>query len=462
MYKNKIVNHVRSLRQKLSNQMGLPFQDILPANQVAEAIEAEKIKFRDCLFTPWVTLWAFLAQVLDADRSCRKAVSRVISYCAVIGLPIPSALTGGYCRARKRLAEDLVYRLMRGSGLSLQEKATGDFLWCGRFVKTVDGSSVSMPDTPENQKEYPQHSNQAQGCGFPVARIVVLFSLATGAVMDLVFGSLHVAENILFRQLWSQLAPRDVLLGDRGFFSYANIASLLRKDVDTVLRLAKSGRVKFQKIKQLGPNDQLIIWKRPLSCPRGMSKAEFKGLPEYLTLRLVHFRLDVPGFRSKEIFLFTTLVNPVVYPLVKLAELYRLRWQCELNLRDLKTSMQMEIVGGKAPEMVRKEVYTHILAYNLIRSLMWNAAIAYNLPPLRLSLKGAIQHLSVFAPIISTAPPTVAHSLYSHLLRAMAETLPNRPNRIEPRRKKRRPKSYGWLQQPRDLLKEQLKQGVAA
>jgi hypothetical protein len=462
MYKDKIVNNIRSLRQKLSNKMGLPFQDILPAEQVAQAIEAEGIKYRDCLFTPWVTLWAFLAQVLDADQSCRKAVSRVVAYCVVIGLPMPSALTGGYCRARKRLDENLLHRLMRLVGLSVQEKATEDFLWCGRQVKIVDGATVSMPDTPENQKEYPQHSRQAKGCGFPIVRIVVFFSLATGAVMDLVFSSLHVGENILFRQLWSQSTSGDILLGDRGFFSYANIASLLAKGVDTVLRVAKSGKVKFEKEKQLGPNDQIVTWKRPQSCPKGMSKEEFKSLPESLRLRLVHICIDIPGFRTKEIFLVTTLLDPVAYPLVKLAELYRARWQCELNLRDLKTSMQMEIVNGKTPEMVRKEIYAHILAYNLVRSLMWNAATSYKLPPLRLSLKGAIQHLTVFAPLISTASSPVAQSLSLCLLRALVDTLPNRPNRIEPRRKKRRPKSYGWLQQPRDELKDKLKKEVAA
>jgi hypothetical protein len=462
MYKDKIVNDVRSLRQKLSNQMGLPFQDILPAEQVAQAIKAEGVKYRDCLFTPWVTLWAFLAQVLDADGSCRKAVSRVVAYCAVIGLPIPSALTGGYCRARKRLSENLLYRLMRWAGLSVQEKATGDLLWCGRRVKIVDGSTVSMPDTPENQKDYPQHSSQAKGCGFPIARIVVFFGLATGTVVDLVFGSLHVGENILFRQLWSQLIRGDILLGDRGFFSYANIASLLGKGVDTVLRLAKSGRVKFEKIKQLGPNDQLVTWNRPSSCPKGMSREEFKSLPQSLTLRQVHFHIDIPGFRSKEIFLVTTLLDPVACPMVKLAELYRARWECELNLRDLKTSMQMEILGGKTPQMVRKEVYAHILAYNLVRSLMWNSATYYNLPPLRLSLKGSIQHLTVFAPLISVLPEPIALSLFIHLLRAMAETLPYRPNRIEPRRKKRRPKSYGWLQKSRDEFKGELKKELAA
>jgi hypothetical protein len=462
MYKDKIVNRIQSLRQELSNKMGLAFQDILPAEQVAKAIEAEGIKYRNCLFTPMLTLWTFVAQVLDADRSCRKAVSRVIAYCAVIGLPAPSALTGGYCRARKRLSENLLHRLMRDVGHSLQARATGNDLWCGRHVKIVDGSSVSMPDTAENQQEYPQPSTQAEGCGFPIARIVVLFGLATGGVMDLVFSSLHVGENVLFRQLWSQLTCGDVLLGDRGFFSYANIASLLDKSVDTVLRLAQSGRVKFEQQKQLGPNDQLVRWRRPHNCPRGMSKEEYKSLPEYLTLRLVHFRIDTPGFRSKEIFLVTTLLDPLACPLVKLARLYRDRWECELNLRGLKTSMQMEILGGKTPQMVRKEVYAHILAYNLVRSLMWNAAASSYLLPLRFSLKGAIQHLSVFAPLITTVSSPAAQTLSLYLLQAIAETLPNRHNRIEPRRKKRRPKSYGWLQQPRNVLKDKLKKESAA
>lgn len=457
MYKRNIVNHIKSIRQKMINLMGLPFQNILPAEEIGQAIKEEGITFRERIFSPCVTLWAFVAQVLDADHSCRKALSRVIAYSTQIGLTIPSPFTGGYCRARMRLAEGLLHRLMCWVGFSLEEKAKGENLWCGRHVKIADGSTVSMPDTPENQKEYPQHRNQAKGCGFPIARVVALLSAVTGAIWDLAFSSIHVGENPLFRNLWSQLKEGDVLLTDRGFCSYANVASLLKRGVDSVFRLPKGRKFTFQEQKILGPGDKLIIWTRPRCCPKGMSKEEFKNLPESITVRLVHFCIEIPGFRSKHIYLITTLLDSVTYTLVKLAELYRIRWQCELNLRDLKTTMQMEILNGKTPQMVRKEVLAHLLAYNLIRSLMWDAAILHNVTPLRLSFKAAIQHFCVFAPKISTAIDSIAKKLITQLLILLASAiLSNRPNRLEPRLKKRRPKAYGWLQQPRDELKRRL------
>jgi hypothetical protein len=457
MYKQRIVNHINCLRQKMINLMGLPFQDILPAEKIGQAIKEEGISFRERIFSPWVTLWAFVAQVLDPDHSCRKAVSRVIAYSVQIGLAIPSAFTGGYCRARKRLAEGLLHRLVCWVGFSLEEKAKEEDLWCGRHVKIADGSTVSMPDTPENQKEYPQHRNQAEGCGFPIARIVAIISAVTGAIWDLAFSSIHVGENPLFRNLWDQLNGGDVLLTDRGFCSYANVVSLLMRGVDSVFRLPKGRKFTSQEQKILGPGDKLITWTRPKCCPKGMSKEEFENLPESITVRLVHFCVEIPGFRSKHIYLITTLLDPVVYPLVKLAELYRIRWQCELNLRDLKTTMQMEILNGKTPQMVRKEVLAHLLAYNLIRSLMWDAAILHRVPPLRLSFKAAIQHFSVFVPIISAAIDIIAKKLITHLLILLASAiLPDRPNRFEPRLKKRRPKAYGWLQQPRNELKKGL------
>lgn len=210
-----VTNRVKILKQKFSQSLGLPFRELLPESVIRQAIDELKIKYRCRLFDPFVTLWVFLSQVLDLDKSCHNAVSRVIAYLVSEGVEIPSPDTSAYCQARSRLPENLLEKLFGQAAQSLEEKVTIEYLWCGRNVKIIDGSNVSMPDTVDNQKAYPQPSSQRPGCGFPIAKIVVMFSLATGAAVALALDTLNTHDIQLARKLYRFLKPLDVLLGDR-------------------------------------------------------------------------------------------------------------------------------------------------------------------------------------------------------------------------------------------------------
>ncbi|MEW6406875.1 MAG: IS4 family transposase [Chloroflexota bacterium] len=412
-------------------------------------------------FPPAITLWTFLSQVLSEDGSCRQAVSRVIVFFKHHGWDPPSSETGAYCRARHRLSEGLLARLVHQTGADLEAQRPASSLWHGFRLLAADGTGISMPDTPENQAEYPQPSSQAPGCGFPVMRLVVIFSLVTGALLQYAWGSLHASEMVLFRALLTQLTSGDLLIADRYYGVFAVMAGLHQRGAQGVCRVAASRITDFRRGKHLGKDDHLIAWQRPTIRPRNLSDEEYAQLPAQLLLREVRGKIDVPGWRTRTVILVTTLLDPIRYPRQQLLDLYALRWQCELRLRDLKVSLHMDVLRTRSPEMVRKELLAHLLAYNLIRSLLWVAAENHHLDPMRLSFKGAAQHVRTFAPILAaTSARAVRAALFSHLLDLLArEVVPIRPERAEPRLKKRRPKSYGWLQKPRYLCQRLIKLG---
>lgn len=365
---------VEILKQKFANSIGLPFREVLPESVIVEALAAEKVEYRDRLFNPIVTLWAFLSQVLDSDKSLQNAVSRIIAWLAETGVAIPSTDTGGYSKARIRLKEGLLNRLLSLTAQKLSDQAESQNLWCGRHVRICDGSSVLMSDTKANQAVYPQHANQAKGCGFPIAKIVVVFSLATGAVMDVLIAAFKTSEVVLARQLYHHLLPGDVLLADRALGSYVDLVLVQYQQADAVFRKHQSRKSDFRRGKKLGIGDHIVTWHKPKSRPNGMTPEEFVALPDQVQVREVHLLIRQQGFRSKEIILVTTLVDCKVYTKAKLAQLYKLRWEVEVDLRHVKTTLGMEMLRGKTPEMVRKEIYVHLMAYNLLRALMWEAA----------------------------------------------------------------------------------------
>jgi hypothetical protein len=331
---------------------------------------------------------------------------------------------------------------------------TPENLWHGRRVLIVDGSSVSMPDTPANQAAYPQPGRQKPGCGFPVARFAALSSWSTGVVVEAEIDSLAVHERTLFHRLWHHLVPGDVLLGDRGFCSYADLVVLKQRGIDAVLRIVQRKRADFRQGRRLGSDDHLVTWTKPYARPRWLSPDEFDALPEDIMLREIRFRVDVAGFRSREITLVTTLLDPVAYPKAALMALYRDRWLIELDLRHLKVSMHMDILRGKSPDIVRKEFWAHLLAYNLLRGLMAEAA-EFNCPVARrLSVKGSLQRLAVSVPRFLNVTHALRESLRTHLLREIRnDPVPNRPDRIEPRSRKRRPKPFPSLVVPRRVAR---------
>jgi hypothetical protein len=435
------------------------FNQFLCTEDISDVVSAAPYLWRDRIWTPMQTLWTFLIQVLSVGCSCRQAVAHSLAEQAVSGKqaiasPDPSA----YCQGRTRLPLSLFKSAVQLVGQRLEETVASAYLWCDRRVWIVDGSSCSMPDTPELRATFGQPDNIKTGCGFPVAKIVTMFSWATGAVRDVAIGAYRSSELILWRQLWGQLQPGDIVLGDRLYCVYSYLSELLQIRCDGVFRLhgGRSRALNFRQGKYLGKNDRLQIWTRPIQCPKGISQACWQSLPTTLTVRVIRFATQVPGFRSKTIMVATTLLDPKAYPLEHIAALYRDRWTAELRLRDIKTTLRMDVLRCKSPQMVKKEIYMHFLAYNLIRVLMWQASRIHHRPLHRLSFAGTVQRFEVICPyLLLFSGPQHITVLCKLLLSWIAhDVLPNRPNRVEPRALKRRPKQYDLLNKPRHLMKE--------
>ncbi|MDZ4872194.1 MAG: IS4 family transposase ISAcma16 [Chroococcidiopsis cubana SAG 39.79] len=445
------------LKEKFTKSLGLPFQELLPESAIQQVLDELKIKYRCRLFDPFVTLWAFLSQVLDTDKSCHSAVSKIIAYLAGEGVELPSTDTSGYCQARARIPEKLLEKLFGRAAKSLEEKVTCEYLWCGRNVKVIDGSTVSMPDTLENQKAYPQPKTQKPGCGFPIAKIGVIFSLATGAAVALCIDVLNTHDIKLARKLYQFLNPLDILLGDRAFCAYADIAAIKNLGCEAIFRKHQSRTTSIRKGRIVGNCDKLVTWYKPKICPKGLSKDDFDALPPSRTVREIYYYIIIPGFRTQRVSLITTLLDTTTYSSLKLVELYGKRWHVELDLRHLKSTLGMDVLRCLTPSMVRKEIYVYLLAYNLLRSLMWSAGTTYGTSPLRLSLQGTRHHLNNFIPQLLVATSTQRHQIYRTFLKVIVhKVVPTRPGRSEPRVRKRRPKSYPLMKQPRHELRRQL------
>ena len=450
---------IELLRTQFAQADGLAFADVLPAERIETALQEEGAAWRDCVYTPLLTLWAFLGQVISPDGSCRAAVARVLAWLVSRGEPTCTPQTGPYCKARARLPESLFVRLMRETGAALHQAAVADWRWLGRRVKVVDGSTVTMPDTEENQAAYPQQAQQQPGLGFPIARLVVVFCLACGTVIDAALGRYQgkkTGENALLRTLTAAFAPGDVLLADRYFSGYFDIAFWKQHDVDVVTQLHQRRRCDLRRGRRLGPNDHVVIWTKP-PRPAWMDEATYASMPDELVVREVRVRIAVSGFRTKVVVVVTTLLDAEEYSAGDLAELYRARWHAELDLRSLKITLGMDVLRCKTPEMVRKEVWAHLLAYNLIRTLMAQAAEETGCTPRDLSFKGTLQTMKEFAERLLDARGQTREQLYVWLLLAIgAHQVNDRPDRIEPRARKRRPKQYPRLTQPRRVARKQL------
>jgi len=399
-----------------------------------------------------VTFWAFLSQVLSPGSPCREIVRKVQAWHATRRLPIPGTSTGAYCQARARLPLQTLHNIQAHTARKLQRGVISEQLWLGRHVKVIDGTGVSMPDTPENQAVWPQHTNQAEGCGFPIAKLVGCFCLSSGALLGLEEGNQHIHESRLFRKQHGLLRNGDVALTDRGFCSYSSIAELLSKGVDTVMRIHHARPTDFRKGKCLGSKDRLVTWTKPAVQPKDYSNQEWQALPETLTLRMLHIQVDIPGFRTESIVIVTTLTDPIAYPAEELAKLYLRRWSVELFFRDIKITLGMDVLRCRTPEMVRKEIALHVIAYNLVRGLMQQAAALYEADLTRLSFKGTVDTLRQWTETFNGAHsrPREQRRLFDQLLKIIAEdTVPSRPERSEPRVRKRRPKNYPLMTRPR-------------
>jgi len=461
----------RRFRLVLTSMMAsdrLPFSDVLPEEKIQQAFDEEEADFgqgEDTIYTPAVTLWASLTQCLfkEEARSYAATVARVVVLMVALGKKPPSDNTGTYSKARAKLPEKVLRRLTREVAEASEDAAPVGWLWHGRHVKLGDGSTVSMPDTEANQKAYPQQSTQPDGLGFPLARIVVLLSLATAMVCDLSIGPYagkETGETALFRQLMEGLRPGDVFLADRYFCSYFMVCLLMEIGVDVVVRLHQRRTADFRRGRQLGKGDHVATWSRP-ARPKWMDVETYERMPRAIKVREVQVNVNQPGFRVESLVVVTTLLDAREYTKESLAELYHKRWLVELDIRAIKCTMGMDVLRCKTPEMARREIWSCLLAYNLIRKAIMEAC-GKKLTPRQLSFTAAMQKIiSSHQVLLLVDEATGAQLVARHLKDLASHRVGNRPDRVEPRAIKRRPKPHALLTKPRQEARNELLSGKA-
>jgi len=424
----------------------------VPRREIARILAELHYEFRDRLYTPVVTVCMMLLQALNQDCSQRNAVASTMTARRAKGCTTGSWDPSAFCAARHRLRFALLHHLVQAVAARLQRAARPHF-WHDRRVLLLDGSTVSMPDTPENQRSFGQPSAQKPGCGFPVARLGALFCATTGALVEAVIGSYVQSEYALWRAMLHVLRAGDVVVADRYYGSFANLALLRARGVDAVMRLHQR-----RPFRRTGRRDYTTVWRKPQVRPAWLSEQEFQALPEVLRVRLIRCRIRRPGKRTQRIVLVTTLLDRTLYQAEELAALYGRRWEVEVDLDHLKTTLGMDVLPGESPEVVMKEVWAHFLAYNLLRALMWEAGERYGVNPLRISLKGVVQLIFAHRNLAGTFTPRYVVRLIIDAIQS--NRIPHRPDRYEPRARKRRPKEYDLLNKPREVLRRALPCGA--
>lgn len=445
-------------RTQFAQHASLAFSEVLPAQAVIDGLKSLGVVYYESLYNPVTVLWLFLSQVMHANPTLGATVERFLAWRLGQGMPPCSSDTGAYARARQRLPEALLALLTRRTGREAERAAPGEWRWQGRVVKVFDGSTVSMPDTSENQAAYPQSRQQAPGVGFPLARIGVLFCLSVGTVLDLDirrWAGKFQSELAMLREMFALFDSGDVLLSDRYLCSYMEIAVLRSRGVDFVGRMHAHRNVDFRRGRQLGPKDHLVEWIKP-ARPEWMSPQEYAALPETMAIRELAYQLVRKGYRTRTIVVATTLLDAELSPGTEIGELYHLRWDAEINLRSLKTFMNMDVLRCRTPVMVRKEIWAHLLAYNLIRTVIAQAATIHARHPRTISFTRTMRTLEAFRPTLAHACSQQLPQLYEQLLTAIvSHEIGNRPDRLEPRQRKRRPKTYKLMTQPRNKARRQ-------
>lgn len=442
-----------AVRARFVRNEGLPFADILTEESIQDVLHEHGVRYRDRVFNPVTTIWGFLSQVLSEDHSCRDAVSRIIAHRVANDHTVCSPNTASYCKARSRIITNVLSTLARQTAQELQTGVDRQWKWHGRSVFIVDGSHVSMPDTPENQAVYPQPPNQKPELGFPLARITVLLSLATGACHDLAIASYQgkgTGETNLFRRMYDTLKPGDVVVADALFDDYFIVWELNQRNIDLVAR-AQYERT-GSRLLETSPEGDLLVWQRP-NKPRGMTGAQYRAYPKSLAMRQVTVDARDKNNRARQFKVVTTILERSIDG-KQIGDLFERRWEGEVDLRSIKSTMQMDILRCKTPDMVHKEIWTHLLAYNLLRTVMAVAADENDTEPRKVSFKGAKQALTAFAPKIEAAQPKDRARLIDAMLTTIAyHRVGGRPGRWEPRARKRRPKPGARLTQPRHVAK---------
>jgi hypothetical protein len=423
------------------------FFNLLTGPELLEVTESHLPEHRERLYPPTVVLSMFKKQALNTDGSCQKAVNGWAAQRQAEGLGVQSVRTGAYCKARQRLPVPMVTALTHAAGRLVSARAKAGWRWRGRTVKLVDGTGISMPDTAENQRCYPQPNTQAEGVGFPLARIVGVICLATGALIDAAIGP-HAgkggSELGLLRRLDTAFSLGDVILADAFYCNYFLIAPLIAAGVDVLFEQHGARHTDFRRGTSLGRRDHLVRWPKPKARPPWMTQQQYDEFAEELTVREVKVDGQI---------LVTSLLDLRKVRKSELDQLYARRWNVELDLRNIKTTLGVEVLRCHTPQMVEKELWVHLLAYNLIRLLMAQAALEADVHPRQPSFKHTVQLWTEWTVrrVDLTADPAT-------LFRLIAQpTVGNRPRRIEPRARKRRPKSYPWLKVPRTEARENVR-----
>lgn len=440
----------------------LPFADVLTGTAVEEALADQGVHFgtsRTAVYTPPLTLWGFISQGVHKEKACLPAALRIGVLLLALSRPAGDCNSGTYCRARAKIPYRILRRLAVQVGRRLERQVPEAWLWHGRHIHLVDGFTVQAPDTPENQQCYPQPRSQKPSLGFPLLRLVVVLSLVTACVQDLAYGpskGKKTGEPALFRSLLAEMVAGDVVVFDRYYCSYFMVALALRHGLDLVVRLHQRRSCDFRRGQRLGPDDHLVVWQRP-PRPTWMTDAEYQTIPETLTVREVRVRVAEPGFRVETLVVVTTLTDADGYGSEAIGDLYRQRWQVELDIRALKVSLQMEYLRCRTPFMIDKELWANVLSYNLVRKVAAQAAQLHHRQPRAISFTATKQAVEVAWQPLSTAPAAQQLELGQHLLKELSkQRVGDRPNRCEPRAVKRRPKAQALLTKPRAEAKAEL------
>jgi hypothetical protein len=417
------------------------FFNLLTSPQLLESVEMQLPEHRERTYPPTVTLAMFLGQVMSADGSCQNAVNQANVSRLLSGLAPNGTSTGGYCLARQRLPLEMVKCLTQKTGELVSTSTPRKWLWRGRHVKQVDGSTILMPDTEDNQAHYPQHGQQNVGVGFPLARLVAVISLSTGVVQDVAMGAYKgkgTGEHGLFRELMDAFVEGDIMLADSYYCSYFLIAALQARGVDVLFEQHGARPTDFRRGQKLGAREHIVRWSKPVK-PSWMSLEDYQICPDEIPVREVRVGKKV---------LVSTFLKPRQVSKKTLSELYLQRWHVELDLRNIKTTLGMEMLSCKTAEMCQKELWIYLLAYNLVRLLMAEAALQGGVLPRQLSFKHTLQIWLAWN--LQQFMTTSQEDTTTLFLLITGIRVGNRPGRIEPRAVKRRPKPYPRLKNPRE------------
>jgi len=448
---------------------GLPFSQILSAERIEKVFSKHGGLFGEqSVYSTAIMLWSFLGQVLQNEKaaSCQAAVARVVTHCVAAEKPVPTSDTGNYCKARAKLSLPALRDLSCEVAAEMEDSADEKWLWKGRHAKLIDGFTFTMPDTETNQKEFPQVKEQAPGVGFPIARVVAIVSLATACVMDLSLGPYagkQTGENALLRSLFEAFNEADIAVLDRCYGSFLMIALLMQQNTDVCARMHQNRKTDFRRGKRLGKHDHLVEWTKPKQRPEWMDEETFQQIPETITLREIRYNVIEKGKRTKVVTIVTTLIDEE-HTKDEIAELYGLRWHVELDIRSIKDSLHLGHTRCKSPEMVRLELWTTILGYNLIRTTAAGAAKLHNKQPRQVSFTATCQYVLSLWMLTACGQldlKTIRKLRETHLAQIVSCEVGNRPGRLEPRVLKRRKHGYPLMNKPRQVLRDKLRKNCS-